>query len=255
MQRHLEPEWLDDLPPADPRAARSRKDLERINAWMNNAGLMADALRQAMNGRALESLIEIGAGDGQFLWGVSGRLAAAWPEASATLLDRQDVVPRERLAAFGGLGWRARLVRADVVDWLRQAPAQTYDALVANLFLHHFRDSQLAEMLGRIAGRTRVCVALEPRRSALTLAFSRCLRVIGCNEVTRHDAPISVRAGFAGTELSRLWPADGNWSLQEGAAGWFSHLFVARRRDNPTECDSAIQQTANPHYGLGQPTH
>jgi hypothetical protein len=64
----------------------------------------------------------------------------------------------------------------------------------------------------------------DPRRSARSLLFSRLLWVIGCNQVTRHDAVVSIRAGF---ELSRLWPADQSWTLQENPAGWFSHLFVA----------------------------
>src|ERR1700733_4212257 len=48
------------------------------------------------------------------------------------------------------------------------------------------------------------------------------------NEVTRHDAVASVRAGFTGRELSRLWP-DGHWRLREALALPFTHVFSARR--------------------------
>jgi hypothetical protein len=54
------------------------------------------------------------------------------------------------------------------------------------------------------------------------------LGAIGCNDVTRHDAVASVRAGFRDGQLSALWPA-GPWKLTERGAGLFSHLFVARR--------------------------
>jgi hypothetical protein len=47
--------------------------------------------------------------------------------------------------------------------------------------------------------------------------------------VTRHDAAISVRAGFSGGELSSAWPVAPGWSLMERSAPPFSHLFVARR--------------------------
>lgn len=229
MQRRIEPEWLDVLAPGDPRAAGSRRDLQRLNAWMNNAAIMADTLRGAFNGSRPQSLIEIGAGDGQFLWQVACRLAPAWPGARALLLDRQDSLGPEALGRFGSLGWQAEALRAEALDWLRQPTAQVYDALVANLFLHHFTAAQLAELLSLAARRTRVFVAIEPRRSVVTLAFCRMVWVIGCNPITRHDAPASARAGFTGGELSRLWPADGGWSLREGRAGCFSHLFVARR--------------------------
>jgi hypothetical protein len=55
--------------------------------------------------------------------------------------------------------------------------------------------------------------------------------LIGCGPVTRHDGRISVRAGFAGSELSTLWPDKQNWELVERRVGLFSHLFIARRKD------------------------
>jgi hypothetical protein len=56
------------------------------------------------------------------------------------------------------------------------------------------------------------------------------LWAIGCNSVTRHDALVSVRAGFSGDELSALWPDKKNWQLTERRAGPFSHLFIAQRK-------------------------
>jgi hypothetical protein len=47
--------------------------------------------------------------------------------------------------------------------------------------------------------------------------------------VTRHDAVVSVRAGFADRELSALWPSGMTWTLRERARGLFSHCFVASR--------------------------
>jgi hypothetical protein len=108
--------------------------------------------------------------------------------------------------------------------------SRSRDIIIANLFLHHFKEAQLTEMLGGIARVASVFIALEPRRSRWALAASKQLWAIGCNHVTRHDAPASVRAGFAGKELSRLWPANRHWHLEERSVGWFSHAFIARRR-------------------------
>jgi hypothetical protein len=46
--------------------------------------------------------------------------------------------------------------------------------------------------------------------------------------VTRHDAVVSVRAGFSGRELSQLWPRAPGWRLDERPQAPFSHLFTAR---------------------------
>ena len=144
-----------------------------------------------------------------------------------TLLDNQKVMSLQTLSSFTPLGWRAEAVAADVFDWLPTAAG--LEVVVANLFLHHFKDARLVELFWDVARRARLFVAIEPRRASWPLFCSRLLWAIGCNSVTRHDATVSVRAGFSGDELSALWPDKKNWQLTERDTGFFSHLFVAQR--------------------------
>ena len=118
---------------------------------------------------------------------------------------------------------------ADVFAWLRDSATPRFDAIYANLFLHHFEPEPLAELLGLVAARTNLFIACEPRRSRPALVGSKLLGLAGCNEVTLHDAVVSVIAGFRGDELGALWPVDGGWHLEERARGLFSHGFVAER--------------------------
>jgi hypothetical protein len=231
MERCVIPELLDELPGDDTRAVRSRQDLLRVNGWMGNCGIVARALRSTGHGPAARRLVDLGAGDGRFLWRVARKLRPDWQGARVVLLDRRNVVSPETRQGLADLGWEGAPVEADALDWLRQPAAPACDAMIANLFLHHFKEAQLAMLLRGAARSARVFIALEPRRSARSLFFSRLFWVIGCNQVTRHDGPVSVRAGFAGRELSRLWPASQSWMLQERPAGWFSHLFIAQRMD------------------------
>ena len=224
MLRRVEPEWLDELPAEDPRARRSRADLRRINALMGNARIVAGELRRASPG-GLRTVAEVGAGDGLF----AARLARGLGKhVHMTLVDRQQIVAPATINAMGAAGVDARIVRADVFDWLAGGELGSFDAIVANLFLHHFERPRLAELLRLVARRTRFFVACEPRRSALALAGSRMLGLIGCNDVTRHDAVASVRAGFDDGELTSLWPAGMGWALAAEARAPFSHCFVAR---------------------------
>ena len=217
--RRLEVEWLDELSAEDPRARRSRADLRRVNGIMGNARIVAGALAGTP-----QSIVDLGAGDGAFAL----RLARALPKPPlhVTLVDRQDIVSPETRRGFEALGTQVAVARHDVFDWLERVPARS-DAIVANLFLHHFEDEPLARLLSLAARKAPLFVACEPRRSAFALAGARLLGAIGCNDVTRHDAAVSVRAGFRGDELSRLWPA-GGWALREEKRGGFSHLFSAR---------------------------
>jgi hypothetical protein len=231
MERCVRAELLDELPPADPRAVRSRDDLQRVNAWMGNCGIMTRALRSTCQGLRGRRMVELGAGDGRFLLRVARRLFPGWRGTSAVLLDRLKIISPETRQGFEALGWRTESLHADALEWVAQPAAPAWDAMLANLFLHHFHEVQLAGLLRAAARSARVFIALEPRRSARSLLFSRWLGLIGCNEVTRHDALVSVRAGFAARELSWLWPADASWTLQERPVGWFSHLFIAQRRE------------------------
>jgi hypothetical protein len=129
------------------------------------------------------------------------------------------------------LGWRLDVLSADVLDLVHDHPDDAWEATIANLFLHHFTEAQLTILFQALAKRTHAVVAVEPRRSAFAFAASRMVWTIGCNRVTQHDAPVSVRAGFRGRELSGLWPASEHWSMEECRAGLFSHLFVAQRRE------------------------
>ena len=240
MDRRIEPEFLDQLPANDPRAIRSRRDLQWLNAWMQNAQIMARSLHCSFPDKPPPRILEIGAGDGTFLLRVARRLGPEWRGTTALLLDRQQVVTPETLSSFKMIGWQVEPLKADVFEWLQAATPKNCDAIIANLFLHHFSDSQLSALLRYVAHQAPVFVAMEPRRWNWSLWCCKLLCLVSCNDITRHDASVSIRAGFAGTELSTLWPKvalsippDGGWSLRETPANFSSHLFVAQRKRDP----------------------
>jgi SAM-dependent methyltransferase len=227
--RRLEAELLDRLPADDPRAVRSRRDLKRVNAWMRNAGCVASMLRKFSAGRQPRRILDLGCGDGAFMLAVARRLAPHWRGVAVILLDRQNIVSAATRASFSALQWRAEAVSADVFDYLTSAQPGGVDAITANLFLHHFTDEQLTRLFARAAELAWLVAACEPRRAKFVIEVSRMLWAAGCNEVTVHDAIASARAGFAGGELSALWPRRDDWQLHERPAALFSHCFAAWR--------------------------
>lgn len=230
MQRALAEEWLDHLEAERPEAIRSRSDLWRLNRLMGHPQHLAEALREAWP-QSPGIIVELGAGDGRLMADVARRLGPEWAGTKVILVDRQPIASKETQAIFSRLGWSAEIVQADVTDWFVSGKAWGVPVITANLFLHHFDAPQLRVLLSHAAGDGRHFVALEPRRSVTALAASRLVGLIGCNKVTRHDAVLSVRAGFTGNELSELWTTHG-WELEERPAGCFSHLFIARWLDD-----------------------
>jgi hypothetical protein len=222
--RRVEAEWLDELPPRDARAVRARRDLGRINALMANPRRLSRLLAPRLGAHA--RIADLGAGDGSVMLAVARRLKR--PGIEVTLVDRAPAVPDATLHAFRALGWKAALAAEDAFAFLRR-PGVRLDAIVANLFLHHFDERRLGELLALAAARAPRFIACEPRRSAPALAASRLVGLLGCNDVTRHDAVASVRAGFRGQELSSAWPRHPAWQLREGRAWPFGHVFLAER--------------------------
>jgi len=222
--RSLQPEILDRLDVDDPRAIRSRRDLQKVNSIMGHARFLARALRGSMAGSLL---VELGSGDGTLLLKVARRLGRQTKPVRAVFVDRRSSLSHETRQAFNATGWQIEIREEDVFDWLKRPDPELADVTIANLFLHHFDDRELSELLERASGQTRRFIACEPLRSTAAVVGVSLLGLLGCNDVTRHDGRISVRAGFRDRELTKLWPRDPKWRLSERRSGPFTHTFVA----------------------------
>ena len=227
LPRKVETEMLDRLAADDPRAQRSRRDLQRLNRVMATLSSALAAFDRAAAAAAPRSILELGGGDGTLLLRLACERAARWPGVEVTLLDRQDLVAPQTLDGFRSLGWRPEVIVADVFTWLDKPAHKRWDIVFANLFVHHFAHRHLSRLLAGVAARSRAFFCCEPRRTAVALLGSHLVGAIGANAVTRGDAVASVHAGFRDRELSDLWPDRRNWQLREYPAGLFCHCFGA----------------------------
>src|SRR5262245_59157637 len=197
MQRQLAKELLDELPADDPRAVHSRVDLRRINTWMGHAHLLSASLSSLpVETGSPRRLLELGAGDGSLMLKVARRLGPAWNGTELILVDRQLLLEQKTQESFDSQGWRVRACRGEVLEWINNLENGAFDIILCNLFLHHFSDEQIRTLLTQVVAKARAFLCLEPHRALVPMIFSHFVGLIGCNSVTRHDAIVSVRAGF-----------------------------------------------------------
>ncbi len=185
MQRTLQPEILDSLPPDHPDALHNRRDLRLVNRLMGNHRWLARTLPRLL--RPGETALELGAGTGE----LGLRLAAA-----GVPVDGLDLWPRPS-AWPAAQHWHS----AD----LRSFPAYgAYAAIFGNLIFHQFSDDELAAVGTVLRRHARVILACEPGRRRISQRVYRVIApLLGANHVSRHDGHVSIAAGFLGDELPR----------------------------------------------------
>jgi hypothetical protein len=200
MKRILVPELLDSLPPDDPGATASRRDLRLVNGIMGNFRWLQRHLAKVHPDRGV--IVEIGAGDG-----VLARKVCTQTPALAPHYHGIDLAPRPDHWPAGATWHQTDLWSDAAVELLSRATV-----LVANMILHHFHDAALRR-LGGLLPQCNTLLACEPSRKERHIWQGRVLFPV-LHQVTRHDMVVSIRAGFRGRELMD--------SLGFDAAHWHS---------------------------------
>ncbi len=196
--RIVRPEILDHLPPDDPEAQRSRRDLRLINFLMGNERWICRTIRRFPEAAA-RGIVELGSGDG----GLLAKLATMFPGVGLTGCD---LAPRPAM-----LDERVDWKQGDVLAG-RETPGG--GVLVANLFLHHFQGEALLN-IGKLSDGFELLVFSEPDRGALPHVLGSLMWPF-INRVTRHDMHVSIDAGFTRGELPALLGLDPReWRFSE----------------------------------------
>ncbi|MCY3005460.1 MAG: methyltransferase domain-containing protein [Planctomycetota bacterium] len=220
--RHLVPELMDDpnLPAAEHQLALH--GLRRINRFSGTVSSLCSTIldlikpANASLGQSpgLQSplvLLDIGCANGENLLAVYRQLA----KSISVRCIGWDISPyaiqsAKALASSAGLS--EDQLRFEVVDALGEidtGPIDTgphADIVMNSLFMHHFEESSVVDLLSRSAQLARVAVVADDlNRTQLGwfLAKTGCW-LLSSSRVVRFDGPQSVRAAFTCTEIASI---------------------------------------------------
>jgi SAM-dependent methyltransferase len=187
-QRKLEPEILDHLTPEEARP--NLADLVRINKHFGGLSVLRQAL-SSVSPPERATFLDIGAASGD-----SGRMIRdRFPGARVVSLDANSTNLE---------GAAAPKLLADAFSL--PFPPASFDYVFCSLFLHHFDDDQVVELLSafyRVARRALIVSDLE-RRVIPYLFLPASSFVLRWHPVTVSDGMKSVRAAFLPNELRNL---------------------------------------------------
>ena len=184
-RRDIQPELLDH---AEPDVARANlADLVRINTRFGGHSIIRKLFRDAGAGGAF-SVLDVGAASGD----TARVIQETYPHASVTSLDYSRI-------NMGSAPYPKVLANAFTLPFADGA----FDYVISSLFLHHFTDERVADLLrgfDRVARRAVLIADLE--RHAVPYLFLKCSRALfGWGFITVHDGLLSVRAAFRAPEL------------------------------------------------------
>jgi len=218
--RAREPEGL-DVGVAPEEALRSLGDIRFVNRWLGNRARFVSAVMPYLRASPRPRLLDVGCGSGDvpvvLHRQLGGRLAAVG--ADIKLLHLQ-AAPRELLR-----------VVADVRG-LPFAP-RSFDVVTASLFLHHFAQDELPELLRSLfALASRALVINDLRRARVPYVFGRAVFPwLFQSRISVEDGLISIRSGFREPELRAAFAEAGIASVRIERSWPYRLLAVAERGD------------------------
>ncbi len=203
MDRVLTPELMDD-PGADrEELRRALAYIRGVNRWLGGSAALIRLLdrwsRRWPRGRPV-TLLDIGTGSGDIPLAARGWTERAGFDLRVTGVDLHATtlaLAREHIAGREGI----ELVAADARLLMERFEPGSFDYVHAGLFLHHLPNADVVKVLGIMDLLARAGIVWNDLvRSRLSGTALR-LMLIGQPRMARHDAIVSVRAGFTRREV------------------------------------------------------
>jgi ubiquinone/menaquinone biosynthesis C-methylase UbiE len=199
FNRSAQKEIMDDMSVGGEFLDQALHELTRINRWLGGHATSLKGIRTISKNiphSKMLTILDVGAGGADIV----DAILLMQANVRITALDLNQGACAYAARAHPSL----QVIQGSVLAI--PFHGQSFDIVHASLFLHHFTESELYEILRSLLTVARFGVVINDlRRSVFAfLGITLVTRLFSRNAMVKHDGPLSVRRGFTKKELQRL---------------------------------------------------
>ena len=202
LSRSYQKEIMDDMSVDGEFLDRALRELTKINLWLGGHATSLKGIRtftKHIPPLKILTILDVGAGGADIVDATSSMRA----NVKITSFDLNQSACDYAARVHPSL----QVVQGSVLAI--PFPHQSFDIVHASLFLHHFTESELHEILRSLISVARYGIVINDlRRSVFAyIGITLVTRLFSRSAMVKHDGPLSVRRGFTKKELQRLCAA------------------------------------------------
>lgn len=202
-KRSLQSEIMDDFDLNGEELRRTLQDLENVNSWLGgNAVTKAGIKKLEISKTETIRIVDIGCGNGAILrelssWGQKNgyQFELIGVDANSYAID----IAEELSVDYPNVSFLTLNIFSE------EFRSMNFDILLCTLTLHHFKDSQIPELLHQLYDQAKIGVVINDlQRSKLAyILFQAFCAVFVHNEIARKDGLISILRGFKEPDIKK----------------------------------------------------
>ncbi len=213
--RSQEEEIMDDFALAGETLRDALDEIARINRWLGGNQITLSGIRQLLQEQRTDRPIrvwDLGCGGGDMLrqladWGRRRNIAfeLVGIDANADAIE----YARELSEAYPEISYVHTILPDESLD------AQEVDIVLCTLFLHHFSEEAILELLQTYSDKATMGVVVNDlQRSSLAYFLFGIITMFHRNKMTREDGLLSIKRGFRRRELEAWAGKLKGWTSQ-----------------------------------------
>jgi 2-polyprenyl-3-methyl-5-hydroxy-6-metoxy-1,4-benzoquinol methylase len=204
-QRVNKMEIMDDFSIDSPVLHDTLNKLSLINRWLGGDAVTIDGLKKLLINHPKSkkiTILDLGCGSGETL-----RDVARFGKNSGYSFDLVGIDANKNVVEYAqnlaGKNENIKFLKCNIFS--EEFKHLEYDLVICSLFLHHFEEVQLTDILSAILAKTSIGILVNDlHRNSIAYFLFKSLSLFISNEMVVEDGLTSIRRGFKYDELKQL---------------------------------------------------